>query len=69
MDINAMRKQDICFNCKEKEHIAAWYLKLKKSRKYFGKKLKIEKSVDKITKGELKEFIKRQIEDFGINRK
>jgi len=54
MDINVMRKQDICFNCKEKEYIAARYLKPKKSRKYFGKKLKIEKSVDKITKEELK---------------
>jgi len=64
-----MRRQGICFNCKEKEYITAWCPKLREPRKYFGKKLEIEKSVGKITKEKLRKFVKRQIENFRIDRK
>jgi len=46
MNINVMRKQGIYFNCKEKRHIAAQNSKPRKSRKYFRRKLEIEKSVN-----------------------
>ena len=59
MDIDIMRRQDICFNYKEKEYIATWCSKPREPRKYFGRKLKIEKSVDKITEEELRKFVKR----------
>jgi len=45
-----MRKQGICLNYKKKEHITARYSKLKKSRKYFGRKFEMNKSVYEMTK-------------------
>ena len=69
MNIDIIRKQGIYFNCKEKEHIAAWYSKPREFRKYFRRKLEIEKSVNEITEGELREFIKRQFKNFEIDRK
>ena len=38
-------------------------------RKYFGRKIEIEKLVDKIIEKELRESMKIQIKDFRINRK
>ena len=49
-----MRRQDICFNCKEKRNITA---KLRESRKKLV--IEIEKSVDKMIKGKLRKFVKR----------
>jgi len=59
MNIDIMRRQGIYFNCKEKRYIAAQYSKPRKSRRYFRRKLKIEKSVNKMIEGELRKFIKR----------
>jgi len=59
MDINMMRRQSIYFNYKKKEHITAQHPKPRESRKYFGRKLEMEKLVDKITEEELIEFVKR----------
>lgn len=54
-----MRRQSIYFNYKKKEHITAQHPKPRESRKYFGRKLEMEKLVDKITEEELIEFVKR----------
>ena len=53
MNIDVMRRQDICFNY-EKGYIAAWCSKSRKSRKYFERNLKIEKSVNKMTEEKLR---------------
>ena len=69
MEIDVIRRQGICFNYKEREHIVAQCPKIREPKKYFRRKLEIEKSVDKMIEGKLREFIKRQIEDYRIDRK
>ena len=64
-----MRKQGIYFNCKEKEHIITQCPKLKELRKYFGKKLEIKKLINKIKEEELREFIKKKMKNFSIDKK
>ena len=54
-----MRRQSIYFNYKKKEHITTQYSKPRESRKYFGRKLEMEKLVDEIAEEELIEFVKR----------
>ena len=59
MNIDVIRRQGIYFNYKEKRHIVSQYSKPRESRKYFRRKLKIEKSVNKMIERELRNFIKR----------
>ena len=59
IDINTMRRQSICFNYKEKRYITAQYPKPRKPRKYFRRKLELEKLVDKMIEKKLREFMKR----------
>jgi len=59
ININMMRRQSIYFNYKKKEHITTQYPKPRESRKYFGRKLEMEKLVDEIAEEELIEFVKR----------
>ena len=68
MDIDSMCKQGICFNCSIKGHITAKYPEPRKERKFFGRKLDLEKSVDDLTVDEMQELIRSQVEGFGKGR-
>jgi len=69
MDIDSMRKQGICFNCGIKGHIVAKCPEPRKEKKFFGRKLDLEKSVDDLTVDEMRELIRSQVEGFGKGRK
>ena len=59
MNIDVMRRQGIYFNYKEKRHTISQYSKPREPRKYFRRKLEIEKSVNKMIERELRKFMKR----------
>jgi len=65
MNINSMHKQEICFNCGIKGHIVAKYPEPRKERKFFGRKLNLEKSVDDLTVDKMRELIRSQVEGSG----
>jgi len=65
MNINSMHKQEICFNCGIKGHIVAKYPKPRKERKFFRRKLNLEKSVDDLTVDKMRELIRSQVEGSG----
>jgi len=68
MDIDMMRKQGMCFNCGVKGHITTRFPEPKKERKFFGRRIELERSVDKMLETELREWVKEQIESFGKGR-
>jgi len=68
MDIDRMKRQGVCFNCGIKRHITARYLKPRKERKYFKRRVGLEKGVDEMSTDKMREFIRSQIEDFGKGR-
>ena len=46
MDVDMMKRQEMCFNCGVKGHIAARCPELKKKRKFFGRRTELERSVE-----------------------
>jgi len=65
IDIDRIKRQGVYFNCGIKEHIAAKYPKLRKERKYFRRRVRLEKEVNEMLTDEMREFIRSQMEDFG----
>jgi len=68
IDIDMMRKQDMCFNCGVKGHIAVRCPEPKKERKFFGRRIESGRSVDEMSETKLREWVKEQIEGFGKGR-
>ena len=58
MDINRMKMQGVCFNCGTKGHIAVRCLEPRKKRKYFRRRVGLEKEVDEMSTDEMREFIR-----------
>ena len=58
MDIDMMKRQGMCFNCEVKGHITARCPEPRKEQKFFGRKTKLERSREKMSK-----------EDFGKGKK
>jgi len=63
-----MKRQGVCFNCGTEEHIAVRCPEPRKERKYFRRKVGLEKEVDEMSTDEMREFIRSQIENFGKGR-
>ena len=58
MDINRMKRQGVCFNCGTKRHIAVRCPEPRKERKYFRRRVGLEKEVDEMSTDEIREFIR-----------
>jgi len=58
MDIDSMHKQGICFNCSIKGYIVAKCPEPRKERKFFERKIDLEKSVNDLTIDEIQELIR-----------
>jgi len=58
MDIDRMKRQGVCFNCGTKGHIAARCPEPRKERKYFRRRVGLEKEVDEMLTDEMREFIR-----------
>jgi len=65
MDIDRMKRQGVCFNCGTKGYIAVRCPEPREERKYFKRRVGLEKGVDEMLTDEMREFIRSQIEDFG----
>jgi len=63
-----IRKQGMYFNCGVKGHIVIRCPEPKKERKFFGKRIELGRSVDKMSETELREWVKEQIEGFEKSR-
>jgi len=68
MDIDRMKRQGVCFNYGTKGHIAARCPEPRKERKYFRRRVGLEKGVNEISTDKMREFIRSQMEDFGKGR-
>jgi len=55
MNIDMMRKQDMCFNCGVKGHIAVRCPEPKKERKFFERRIESGRSVDEMSETKLRE--------------
>jgi len=60
MDIDRMKRQGVYFNCGKKEHIAARCPEPRKVRKYFRRRVGLEKGVDEMSTDKMREFIRSQ---------
>ena len=58
MDIDRMKRQGVCFNCGTEGHIAARCPEPRKERKYFRRRVRLEKEVDEMLTDEMREFIR-----------
>ena len=63
-----MKRQGVCFNYSTKGHIAARCPEPRKERKYFRRRVGLEKGVNEILTDKIREFIRSQMEDFGKGR-
>jgi hypothetical protein len=75
MDIDTMKRQGLCFNCKQKGHLSKDCKELKKPRVFFNRNVNTEKKEEKtdidinsMTDAELGSYYRNQILGFQKGR-